>query len=180
MVPLQKVCLSLYAEAAVLFGFLIGEQLVNFWLMKSEPSVYSIDDLARDGKTTWEGVRNYQARNSMRDVMKVGDMVLFYHSNCAPPGVAGLARVCREAYPDPSALDPQSLYYDPKATPANPIWVLVELEFVAKFSYFVSLEELKTHFAETELLVIRRGMRLSVQEVTPEHFAQIQQLGACT
>jgi len=147
-----------------------------YWLMKSEPGVYSIDDLQRDGKTTWEGVRNYQARNFMRDQMQLGDQVLFYHSNAEPPGIAGLAQVCRTAFPDPTALDPTHTYYDPKATPSNPIWLMVELEFVAKFPRLIGLPELKAHPGLTDMLVIQRGSRLSVQPVAPEHFRLIQQL----
>jgi len=151
-----------------------------YWLMKSEPSVYSIDDLAQDGKTTWEGVRNYQARNFMRDQMQVGDGVLFYHSNANPPGIAGLAQVSRAAFSDPTALDPEHTYYDPKSTPENPIWVLVEIEFKLKFPRFITLNELKAHPDLTGMLVIQRGSRLSVQPVTPEHFLLIQQLGSLT
>lgn len=116
---------------------------VNYWLMKTEPSVFSIDDLQTKGFSDWDGVRNFQARNYMRDEMKVGDLVLFYHSNANPSGIAGICRVCREAHPDFTAWDKTSPYYDPKATPENPIWMMVEVEFVEKFSHFVSLVELK-------------------------------------
>src|SRR5690606_17593040 len=105
----------------------------RYWLMKSEPGSYSIDDLQRDTRTSWEGVRNYQARNFMRDDMRPGDGVLFYHSGANPPGVAGLAKIARAAYPDPTALDPDSHYYDPKATKEDPRWVMVDIEFVEKF-----------------------------------------------
>ncbi|WP_287128969.1 EVE domain-containing protein [Candidatus Cyanaurora vandensis] len=144
--------------------------------MKSEPGSYSIDDLARDGRTHWEGVRNYQARNLMRDQMQAGDAVLFYHSNAQPPGVAGLARISQAAQPDPTAQDPNHAYYDPKAIPQNP-WLMVELGFVAKFPCLVSLRELKDHPGLTGLMVIQRGARLSVQPVAPEHFRLIEQLG---
>ena len=143
------------------------------WLMKSEPEVYSIDDLARDGQTAWEGVRNYQARNFMRDDMKIGDRVLFYHSNAKPPGVAGLAEVCSAAYPDPAAFDPTSPYFDPKSKPEAPAWLRVDLRFVARLPRLVSLDELKQDAALEGMLVIQRGQRLSVQPVRPEHFDHI-------
>lgn len=143
------------------------------WLMKSEPDVYSIDDLARDGQTAWEGVRNYQARNFMRDEMKVGDAVLFYHSNAKPPGVAGLAEVCAPAYADPAAFDPASPYFDPKSKPEAPTWLRVDLRFVARLPRLVSLEELKQDPALEGMLVIQRGQRLSVQPVQPAHFDRV-------
>ena len=111
----------------------------QYWLMKTEPSVYSIDDLARDGRTPWEGVRNYQARNFMRDRMRPDDRVLIYHSNVTPPGVVGLARVCSAAYPDPTALDPASNYYDSRSRAEKPVWFLVDVCFEEKFSRLVSL-----------------------------------------
>jgi len=149
----------------------------KYWLMKSEPDVFSIDDLQKHGKTAWEGVRNYQARNYMRDEMRVGDLVLFYHSNAAPPGVAGVARVCKQAYPDASAQEPRSPYYDPKATPSNPIWMMVEVAFVSKFTHFVRLDRLKREAAVANMLVLRRGMRLSVQPVERAHFEHVVALG---
>src|SRR6185437_1538302 len=109
--------------------------MANYWLVKSEPSCYSIDDLARDGKTMWDGVRNYQARNFMRDGMKKGDRVLFYHSNADPMGVVGVAEVCREAYPDFTAQDPSNDHFDPSSTADNPIWMMVDIAFVAKFPH---------------------------------------------
>lgn len=145
--------------------------------MKSEPHVYSIDDLKRDGKTSWEGVRNYQARNFMRDQMKVGDLVLFYHSNAEPPGVAGVAKVCKSAYPDAAAWDPKSKYYDEKSSPKNPIWIRVDIEFVEKFSHFISLEELKENKNLKGMMVIQKGTRLSVQPVSKEHFEMIEKIG---
>jgi predicted RNA-binding protein with PUA-like domain len=147
------------------------------WLMKSEPDRYSIDDLARDGKTHWDGVRNYQARNLMRDEMKIGDLVLFYHSNVENPGVAGLARVCREAYPDFSAWDPKDDHHDPKSTAENPVWLMVDVEFLKKFAHFVDVEELRSTAALADLLVLKRGMRLSVQPVEPRHFELIVKMG---
>ncbi len=148
----------------------------RYWLMKSEPDVYSIDDLARDRSTPWTGVRNYQARNYMRDDMRVGDQVLFYHSNAEPPGIAGIARVVRAAHPDSSALDPTSPYHDPKATKDNPIWLHVDVGFEKKFHRVVSLDELRAEPALAGMLVLKRGMRLSVQPVDPVHFRLVESM----
>ena len=146
--------------------------------MKSEPDVYSLDDLKRDKKTFWDGVRNFQARNFMRDDMRVGDRILFYHSNTKAPGVAGMARVSENAQPDLSAQNPKSPYYDSKATCKNPIWFGIELEFVESFERFVSLHELKKHVLQLkDLLVIRQGMRLSIQPLCRDHFKMIQKMG---
>lgn len=144
----------------------------RYWLMKSEPEVYSIDDLARDGSTAWEGVRNFKARNNMR-AMSIGDEVLFYHSNANPPGVAGIARVSRVAYPDPSQFDKKSHYFDEKSDPANPRWDLVDVAFVAKAKEPVALPAIKAdpQFADMEL--VRYG-RLSVQSVTSAEFERIK------
>ena len=146
---------------------------MRHWLMKSEPDVYSIDDLARDGKTGWEGVRNAQARNSMRDDMRVGDLVLFYHSNAEPSGVAGVAVVSRPAHPDPSQFDPSSPYHDPKSRPAAPTWLQVELSFVARFPRFVPLATLRDDPALAGIPVARKGQRLSVMPIDPAHFAHV-------
>lgn len=145
----------------------------RYWLLKSEPDVYSIDDLANDGSTYWDGVRNYQARNFMRDDMKRGDLVLYYHSNAKPPGVAGIARVAKEGYPDPTQFEVESKYYDPKSKPEDPRWILVDVEFVARFEELVSLAELKENPALEGMLVIRKGQRLSVQPVEETHFRQV-------
>ncbi len=144
----------------------------RYWLMKSEPEVFSIDDLARDGSTAWEGVRNFKARNNMR-AMSMGDEVLFYHSNANPPGVAGIARVSRVAYPDPSQFDKKSDYFDEKSTQANPRWDLVDVAFVAKAKDLVALPAIKAdpQFADMEL--VRYG-RLSVQSVTKAEFERIK------
>lgn len=150
---------------------------MQYWLMKSEPGVYSIDDLRRDGKTSWEGVRNYQARNIMRDTMKVGDLALFYHSNALPPGVAGIGRICRAAYPDSSAWTPRSPYHDPRSTPDNPVWVAVDLAFVEKLPRFVDLAALKAEPRLKDLMVTRRGSRLSVQPVSENDFRCICRMG---
>lgn len=150
----------------------------TFWLMKSEPDVYGIADLARDGREPWNGVRNYQARNFLRDAMNPGDLALFYHSNATPPGVAGIMRVASAAEPDSLAFDPNSKYFDPKSDPDSPTWFQRQMEYVATFPRFVPLETLKADPELEELLVIRKGQRLSIQPVTPEHFRHICRLGA--
>lgn len=150
---------------------------IKYWLMKTEPSVFSIDDLKRDGFSEWEGVRNFQARNYMRDEMQVGDLALFYHSNATPPGVAGVCRVCQAAHPDFTAWNKNSPYYDKKASPENPIWMMVEVEFVEKFSYFVSLSELRKHSQLKGLKILEKGSRLSITPVEKKHFELIRTLG---
>lgn len=142
----------------------------QYWLMKTEPSVYSIDDLKRDGKTYWEGVHNYQARNMMRDQMKVGDGVLFYHSQVKPMGIYGLAKIASEGYPDPSAFDPDEKYYDPKSDPDNPTWMVVDVAYVAHLDPPVTLDALKQTPGLEKMMVIQRGSRLSIQPVTPEEW----------
>ena len=149
----------------------------QYWLMKSEPDVYGIDDLERDGQEPWDGIRNYQARNFMRDTMKIGDQVLFYHSNATPPGVAGLAQIASEPYPDPTQFDPKSKYYDPKSDPEDPRWILVDVSFIAKFDTLVPLDTLKQDDALEEMLVIKRGQRLSIQPVEAKHFRRVCTLG---
>ena len=146
------------------------------WLMKTEPDVFSIDILQRKGVEHWDGVRNFQARNHMR-AMKLGDRVLFYHSSCDPPGVAGLARVCREAYPDFTSWDPSSKYYDPRSTAENDRWSMVDVEFVEKFGRLVPLDELRRAKGLEDMILLRRGMRLSVQPVTRAQFERIWKLG---
>jgi predicted RNA-binding protein with PUA-like domain len=148
----------------------------RFWLIKSEPGSYSIDDLARDGCTHWDGVRNYQARNFLRDEMKPGDSVLFYHSNADPPGVVGVARVARSGYPDPSARDPTSKAYDPKASEEDPRWFMVDVEFVERFPGIVPLSTLRAEPALAGMPVNNRS-RLSVQPVTEEEFAIVTRMG---
>ncbi len=151
---------------------------MRYWLMKSEPEVYSLQDLQRDKISAWEGVRNYQARNLMRDEMKVGDKVLFYHSNAKPPGVAGLGRVCREAYPDHSAWDNKSKYHDQKCTKENPRWMMVDIEYVETFLELISLSALRMNPALTEMLVLQKGSRLSVQPVKKEHYDEVCRMAA--
>jgi len=149
---------------------------MRYWLMKSEPEAYSIQDLAQDGKTGWEGVRNYQARNLMRDDMQVGDLVLFYHSNAVPPGVVGLARISQTGVVDPSQFDSGGHYYDPKSSPDKPRWIMVEIEYCETFSRFLSLAELKNIPALEGLVLLQKGSRLSVQPVSQEHFELICEL----
>lgn len=143
---------------------------MNYWLMKSEPDVFGIDDLAAQPNQTehWDGVRNYQARNWMRDDMKVGDQVLFYHSNCKPPGIAGIAEVVKEGYPDHTAFDPDAKYYDPKSDPDNPRWMMVDIRFVRKFDNYISLEQLKDNPALSEMRLLQRGNRLSIMPVSKQ------------
>ncbi len=141
--------------------------------MKSEPDVYSIHDLQRDGSTHWDGVRNYQARNTMRDDMKVGDKVLFYHSNAKPPGVAGVATVCKEGYPDHTAFDASSKYHDPKSDPENPRWMMVDIAFDRAFESLIPLDALKSNPALDGMALLQRGQRLSVQPVSAAHYAAV-------
>ena len=148
----------------------------SYWLMKTEPEVYSIDVLAAKGRGSWDGVRNYQARNHMR-AMKSGDLVLFYHSSTEPPGVAGIARVCREAYPDPTQFDPEDHHYDAKSNRDAPRWDMVDVELVEKLPRYVPLETLKSDAGLAGMLVAKRGMRLSVQPVSREHFRRVLALG---
>ncbi|MGH8058031.1 MAG: EVE domain-containing protein [Candidatus Entotheonellia bacterium] len=148
----------------------------RYWLMKSEPGVYSIADLQRDGTTCWDGVRNYQARNFMRDEMRVGEEVFFYHSSAEPMGIYGVARVAREAYPDHTAFDRADKHYDPKSNPANPTWMMVDLGYVGTFAEPITLATLKDTRGLEKMLVIQRGSRLSVQPVTPEEWAIVMRL----
>lgn len=148
----------------------------GYWLMKSEEDVYSIRDLEKEGATSWEGVRNYEARNIMRDQMKVGDGVLFYHSNARPAGVAGLARVAKAGYPDHFAFDKKNRYYDPKSDPENPRWYMVDVEFVEAFPEVVSLEEIRATAELGEMTLVKRA-RLSVQPVGKDEYYLIRKMG---
>ncbi len=143
------------------------------WLMKSEPDAYSIADLERDGSTSWDGVRNYQARNFMRDEMRIGDWVLFYHSNAKPPGVAGLAKVSRLAYPDDTAFDRTSKYFDAKSDPNNPRWLMVDISHVETFTQFVPLDTLRQAPTVANLLLLQKGQRLSIQPVDRSDFTAV-------
>ena len=143
------------------------------WLMKSEPGSFSIDDLKRKRREPWDGVRNYQARNFMRDDMRPGDHVFFYHSNCAVPGIVGIAEVATDAYPDPSQFDPKSQYFDPGSTRGKPRWMLVDVKFVRKLKRTISLDELKQHAALADMALLRKGNRLSVMPVEHTHWQYI-------
>lgn len=146
-----------------------------YWLMKSEPEEFSIDDLKSRPKRTepWDGVRNYQARNMLRDEMRKGDHVFFYHSNCETPGIAGIAKVVREGYPDPTAFNPKDKHFDPKSNPDEPRWFLVDVQFVRKLKRVIPLSELKAEPALKDLLLVRRGNRLSIMPVTKKHWDHI-------
>ncbi len=149
----------------------------KYWLMKCEPAAYSIDDLARDGATTWEGVRNYQARNFLRDQMQLGDGVLFYASNADPSGVTGLAEIARAGYPDPFAWKKGHKYFDAASTPDKPLWYLVDIKFVERFPEIVPLDVLKKTAGLEQMMVIQKGARLSVQPVTKGEFDIVSKLG---
>ena len=150
---------------------------MKHWLIKSEPSVFSIRDLARAPRktTSWEGVRNYQARNFLR-AMRQGDQCLFYHSNAEPPGVAGVVEVVREAYPDATAWDPRSPYHDPRASPDNPVWSMVDVRLVEILAREIPLDELRGVKSLAGMELLRRGSRLSVQPVTAAEFRGILRL----
>jgi predicted RNA-binding protein with PUA-like domain len=141
--------------------------------MKSEPETYGIDQLQKDTATWWEGVRNYQARNFMMNEMSVGDLVLFYHSNAEPSGIVGLAKVSKKAEPDKTALNKKSEFFDPKASKENPIWFCVQISFVEKFKTLISLEDLRKIPELAQMLVLKKGQRLSVQPVQPQEYAAV-------
>ena len=148
---------------------------MNYWLMKSEPDVFSIDHLLAMPNQTehWDGIRNYQARNMLRE-MKIGDQVFFYHSNANPIGITGVMEVVKEAYPDYTAFDPEQKYYDPKSKQDNPRWFMVDVKFIRKFDRIITLEELKGHQeALGDMLLLRRGNRLSITPVTPGQWQYI-------
>lgn len=145
----------------------------QYWLMKSEPDAFSIDDLKRKGQEHWDGVRNYQARNFMRDGMRVGDKVFFYHSNCAEPGIVGIAEVATDAYPDPSQFDPKSKYFDAGSSRGNPRWMLVDVKFVKKLKHTITLKQLQADPALADMALVRKGNRLSVMPVGAEEWRHI-------
>lgn len=152
---------------------------MNYWLMKSEPDAFGIEDLKRrPGKTEpWDGIRNYQARNFMRDGMRAGDRAFFYHSNCKPPGIVGLVEIASEAYPDPTQFDPDSKYFDPKSDPENPRWLLVDVRHVRDFERMVTLEELKAEAGSLgDFQLIRRGNRLSIMPVGEAQWNRILEI----
>jgi predicted RNA-binding protein with PUA-like domain len=142
----------------------------RYWLMKSEPDVFSIDDLKREKKTSWENVRNYQARNYMTQGMKLGDRALYYHSNAEPSGIAGICEIVKLAYPDPTQFDPKSEYFDEGATKEAPRWFMVDVGFVQRFDEVISLDAMKANPALEGMLVLQKGTRLSITPVTKEHF----------
>lgn len=149
---------------------------MGYWLLKSEPDSFSIDDLARSKQqvTAWEGVRNYQARNLIRDKIQLGDEAFFYHSSCAEPGIVGIVQVIRTAYPDASAFDPLSPYYDPKSTSSAPRWFVVDVKLKHRYAVPVLLSDLRSHEALRDMVVLRRGNRLSVMPVTSAEWRYIQ------
>ena len=149
---------------------------MNYWLMKSEPSSFSIDDLeaSKNRTTAWDGVRNFQARNYMRE-MKKGDHAFFYHSSCDVPGIAGIVAIAKEAYPDPTAFDPKHHHYDADSDPQNPRWLMVDVKYVEKIDPVISLEQLKTHSSSKlkDMIVLKRGNRLSITPVTKSEWTFI-------
>jgi predicted RNA-binding protein with PUA-like domain len=154
----------------------LSESNVTYWLMKSEPDTYGIDDLERDRMEPWEGVRNYQARNMIRDNMQPGERSFFYHSSCETPAIVGIVTIASRAYPDPTQYDPRSKYFDPKSTEESPRWFLVDVAFERKLKRPITLQELKEHPALTGFLLTRRGNRLSVFPVTEKHWELILSL----
>jgi predicted RNA-binding protein with PUA-like domain len=152
---------------------------MKHWLIKSEPDVFSIEDLERVGREPWTGVRNYQARNFMWREMKPGDLALFYHSNAKPSGIAGIAKVVGSPYPDPTQFDAKSEYLDSKSTRENPRWWLVDFEFVDSFSEIIPLDTLKQDAELCEMMVCQRGTRLSINPVSAKHFKRACKLGGC-
>lgn len=151
---------------------------MQYWLMKSEPDVFGIDDLKRrpDKTEPWDGVRNYQARNMMRDQMKKGDKAFFYHSNCDVPGIVGVMKVVKGSYPDYTAQDPENKYYDPKASEENPRWFMVNVKYVKKFKRTITLAELKSDPALQDMLLVKKGSRLSIMPVTEQQWLHIESL----
>lgn len=143
---------------------------MNYWLMKSEPETFSIDDLKKMKREHWDGIRNYQARNMMRDDMKKGDLALFYHSNTTPPGIVGVMEIVKESYPDFTAFDPDSKYYDPKSTEDKPRWYMVDVRFKEKFKHMITLSALKANAALKDMLILRKGNRLSITPVTKKQW----------
>ena len=151
----------------------------KYWLFKSEPTAYSFSDLLKEPDQTaeWDGVRNYQVRNYMRDEMKVGDGVLFYHSSAKPLAVVGTASIVRESYPDSTAWDPNDRHFDQKSTPDNPVWLMVDIKAEQEFAHPVTLPQIKAHPQLQDMLLARRGMRLSIQPVTRQEWEEVVALG---
>jgi predicted RNA-binding protein with PUA-like domain len=147
-----------------------------YWLMKSEPDVFSIDDLAEVGREKWDSIRNYQARNMMRDDMKIGDEIFFYHSSCKQPGIVGIATVASEPYADPTQFDKKSKYFDASSDKDNPRWVLVDVAFARKLSRTISLTEIKAEKGLEDMILARKGNRLSIMPVEKKHWSKILSL----
>lgn len=147
---------------------------MKYWLMKTEPDVFSMDDLKQAGREPWDGIRNYQARNFMRDDMSIGDRVLIYHSRAKPLGIVGEAEVASEPYPDPTQFDASGKYYDPKSKPEDPRWVLVDVAYLRHFPKMATLDVLKTLPGLEDMMVTKRGMRLSIQPVKQSEYEVIQ------
>ena len=143
---------------------------MQFWLMKSEPDEYGIDDLKTDKVECWDGVRNYQARNMMRDQMKKEDMAFFYHSNSVQPGIVGIMTVCKESYPDHTAFDPRDKHYDPKSDPDDPRWYMVDVRYKRKLKRIITLRELRQHPQLSDMTILRKGNRLSITPVTKKQW----------
>jgi len=160
----------------------MGTRTPRHWLAKSEPRTYSFDDLwsTKGRRTHWDGIRNYQVRNFIRDEIKKGDLVLFYHSNAKPPGVAGIAEVVREAYPDHTQFDPADAHHDPKSDPDDPRWLMFDLKAKKRLPSFVSLPELKENPKLARMAVLQRGQRLSILPVTPAEWRQVLRMGGLT
>ena len=147
-----------------------------YWLMKSEPDAYSIDDLERDGREPWDGIRNYQARNMMRDDMKIGDEVFFYHSNCKEPGIVGIMKISSDPYPDPTQFDRKSNYFDAKSSKDNPRWLLRDVEFVRKLKRTITLAEIRETKGLDGLILTRKGNRLSIMPIENKHWKKLLSL----
>lgn len=149
----------------------------SYWLIKSDPETYTIDDLEREGVTEWDGVRNFKARNFMRRQMQIGDPILFYHSNAEPTGVYGLAEVAAEAHPDSAQFDKKSHYHDPESDPDSPTWWCVDVRYVETFPAPVMRDELKDEPALADMMVLKKGMRLSITPVTKQEFDVVRRMG---
>lgn len=151
---------------------------MHYWLFKSEPTCFGITDLGKRPKQTtcWDGVRNYQVRNNLRDDIKVGDLAFFYHSSCVPPGIAGVMKVVKEGYPDHTAWDLNSEHFDPKSTPDNPRWYMVDVKLVKVFPRLITLDEIKHHRKLSKMRILQKGNRLSITSVTPEEWKVILDL----
>jgi predicted RNA-binding protein with PUA-like domain len=149
---------------------------MNYWLMKNEPESFSIDDLERVNTEPWDGIRNYQVRNFIRDQMSIGDKAYFYHSSCKVPGIVGMMEICSEAYPDHTAWDPEEHYYDPKSDPENPVWLMVDVKFISKLDEPITLQVLRTHPELEDMRILQRGNRLSITPLDKNHWDYIQML----